>query len=86
MYGHFCTSIPNFRIQEMFQTYDVDWVDDLMNKPLVVEDGYMQIPEGPGFGIELDHDVVEEHEYTEDKVHTIDLWESGWEERADEKR
>lgn len=86
IYGHFCTSIPNFRIQEMFQTYDVDWVDNLMNKPLVVEDGYMQIPDGPGYGIELDHDVVDEHVYAEDKVHTIDLWESGWEERADEKR
>ncbi|EMA59665.1 galactonate dehydratase [Halorubrum lipolyticum DSM 21995] len=86
IYGHFCTSVPNFRIQEMFQTYDVDWIDDLLKEPLVVEDGYMQIPDGPGYGIELEHDVIEEHEYTEEKVHTIDLWESGWEDRAQEKR
>lgn len=86
IYGHFCTSIPNFRIQEMFQTYDVDWVDDLLTDPLEVEDGHMKIPEGPGFGIELDHDVVKKHEYTEEKVHTINLFEKDWETRAVEKR
>jgi galactonate dehydratase len=86
IYSHFCTSIPNFRIQEMFQTYDVDWVDDLLVDPLVVEDGYVQLPEGPGFGIELDTDVVEAHEYTEDAVHTINLFEKDWEKRAVEKR
>jgi galactonate dehydratase len=86
IYGHFCTSIPNFRIQEMFQTYDVDWVNSLLAEPLVVENGHMQIPEGPGYGIELNYDVVEEHAYTEDKVHTIDLWEKDWEKRAVEKR
>ncbi|QLG27813.1 mandelate racemase/muconate lactonizing enzyme family protein [Halorarum halophilum] len=81
IYSHFCASIPNFRIQELFQTYDVEWVDELLVEPLVVEDGYMEIPEGPGFGIELDMDVVEEHAYTEDQVHTINLFEKGWETR-----
>jgi galactonate dehydratase len=70
----------------MFQTYDVDWVDDLLVDPLEVEDGYVEVPEGPGFGIELDHDVVAEHAYTEDKVHTINLFEKDWEKRAVEKR
>ena len=86
IYSHFCTSIPNFRIQEMFQTYDVDWVSDLLTEPLAVDDGYVQVPEGPGFGIELDMDVVEAHEYTEDAVHTINLFESDWEKRADDLR
>ncbi|WP_135365514.1 mandelate racemase/muconate lactonizing enzyme family protein [Halosimplex halophilum] len=86
IYSHFCTSIPNFRIQEMFQTYDEPWVDELLEDPLKVEDGYVQVPEGPGYGIELDMDVVREHEYTEDRVHTIDLWEEDWEKRADDLR
>ena len=81
IYSHFCASVPNFRIQELFQTYDIDWVDDLLVDPLVIEDGYMEIPEGPGFGIELDLDMVREHEYTEDQVHTINLFEKGWERR-----
>jgi galactonate dehydratase len=84
IYSHFCASIPNFRIQELFQTYDVDWVDDLLVDPLVIEDGFMEIPDGPGFGIELDLDVIREHEYTEDQVHTINLFEKGWEAREAE--
>lgn len=70
----------------MFQTYDVDWVDDLLTEPLEVEDGYVQVPEGPGFGIELDTDVVEDHAYTEAGVHTINLFEKDWEKREVDKR
>lgn len=86
IYSHFCTSIPNFRIQEMFQTYDVDWVDDLLMNPLEVDDGYVQVPEGPGYGIELNHDVMKTHEYTEDSVHTINLFEEDWEKREVQRR
>lgn len=69
-----------------FQTYDVDWVDDLLTSPLEVEDGYVKVPKGSGFGIELDDEIVKEHTYTEDKVHTIDLWETGWEKREMSRR
>jgi galactonate dehydratase len=70
----------------MFQTYDVDWVDNILKGPLIVANNYMQIPDAPGYGIEFDREVITEDEYTEDKVHTIDLWESGWEDRAQNKR
>ena len=79
---HADAAIPNFMIQELFQTYDVEWVNDLLVDPITVEDGYVEIPDGPGLGIELDMDVVEEHAYTEDKVHTINLFEKGWETRS----
>ena len=65
---------------------DVDWVDDLLVDPLEVEDGYVQLPEGPGYGIELNHDIIKEHEYTEDKVHTINLFEKDWEKREVQRR
>lgn len=83
IYTHFNTTIPNFMIQEVFQTYDVDWVDELLSEPITIEDGYVEIPDGPGFGIELNDDVVQEHIYEEDRVHTIDLWEEDWEKRGD---
>jgi galactonate dehydratase len=79
---HADATIPNFMIQELFQTYDVDWVEDLLVEPIAVEDGYVEIPDGPGLGIELDIDVVREHEYTEEGVHTINLFEQGWETRS----
>ena len=86
IYSHFCNSIPNFRILEMFQTYDADWVDDLLVDPVEVESGYVQMPEGPGYGIELNHDIVREHEHTEDSVHTINLSETDWEKREVQRR
>jgi len=81
---HADATIPNFTIQELFQTYDVEWVDDLLVDPIAVEDGYVEIPDGPGLGIDLDMDVVREHEYTgcDDQVHTINLFEKGWETRS----
>jgi galactonate dehydratase len=86
IYAHLCTTVPNFMIQEVFQTYDVDWVADLLVDPIPVEDGFVAVPDGPGFGIELDMDVVEEHAYTGDQVHTINLFEKDWEKRAMDAR
>lgn len=84
--AHVDATIPNFMIQEVFQTYDVEWVDDLLVNPVAIEDGDIRIPEGPGLGIELDMDVVREHEYTGESVHTINLFEQGWEKREMDKR
>jgi galactonate dehydratase len=82
--AHVDTTVPNFMIQEVFQTYDIEWVDDLLVDPIVVEDGHVQIPQRPGLGVELDMDVVEEHAYigSEDQVHTINLFEKDWETRS----
>jgi galactonate dehydratase len=84
--SHVDASVPNFYIQEVFQTYDVEWVDDLLKEPVRIENGEVVIPDGPGYGIELDDDVVAEHAYTEEKVHTINLFEKDWEKRAVDKR
>jgi galactonate dehydratase len=80
---HVDASVPNFMIQEVFQTYDVEWVEDLLVDPPVIEDGEVHLPDRPGFGIELDMDVVEAHAYEdhEDEVHPINLFEKGWESR-----
>lgn len=86
IYAQVCTSVPNFMIQEIFQTYDVDWVDDLLVDPLEVDDGFITVPDGPGFGIELDHDVVEAHRFTGEDVHTINLFEKDWEKREVDRR
>jgi galactonate dehydratase len=70
-------------IQETFLKYDADWTADLLKDPLRIEDGFLQIPEGSGLGIELDLDVVTDHAYSDkDDVETINLFENGWEDRA----
>lgn len=80
--AHVCASTPNFMIQEVFEDYDVDWKGELLRDPITIEDGLLSVPEGPGLGVELNIAAVEEHEYTEDAVHTINLFEKGWESRS----
>jgi gluconate/galactonate dehydratase len=58
---HLGASIPNFGVCE-YHALAVDWWDDLLvrDDPLI-QDGYIQVPETPGLGIELDEGVVEDH-------------------------
>ena len=55
-----CT--PNFLIQEhpgMAEGWDLG--EGYLRQPFLVVDGYIPVPQGPGLGIELNDDVVEEH-------------------------
>jgi muconate cycloisomerase len=36
-------------------------VDDVIQQPIVIENGYARVPEGPGLGVELDDDAVERY-------------------------
>jgi galactonate dehydratase len=53
--------MPNLQIQEMFAPQDAPWRDDLARPPIAVIDGKVQVPEGPGLGIELDEEVARAH-------------------------
>lgn len=56
-------TLPNFRYLEIMAT-DVPWRTDISNEALTLtEDGDVLIPEGIGFGIELDVDAIAEHPY-----------------------
>jgi galactonate dehydratase len=40
---------------------DVPWKDDLVSKPPVIEAGELLIPSGPGWGVEINEDVIRAH-------------------------
>ena len=55
-----CAVLPNVRIMEI-DIDDVSWKDDLVtNKPEII-DGHMTVPTGPGWGTDLNEEVVREH-------------------------
>lgn len=54
---HLCACIPNFLVLE-FQLGDVPYRDELIDKPVPIENGYLQIPEEPGLGISLNKEAV----------------------------
>ena len=57
---HLGACIPNFDVLE-YHALDVEWWDDLVvrDEPLI-QDGYIEVPEKPGIGVELDEDVAQE--------------------------
>jgi galactonate dehydratase len=50
---HLAASIPNFLIQEQ-----VSLGEGYIKKPFVVNEGYLELPTGPGLGIELDENAM----------------------------
>jgi galactonate dehydratase len=48
-------SIPNFLCQEQ-----VSLGEGYLKNPFVVKDGYLQLPTGPGLGIEVDEDAIKD--------------------------
>jgi len=59
--AHLGAAVPNFDVLE-YHALAVDWWDDLLvrEEPLI-QDGYIQVPEEPGLGIELDENIASEH-------------------------
>lgn len=49
---HFIASAPNGHMCEINQTYN-PFKEELFKDPLTVVDGYMELPDKPGFGVEL---------------------------------
>ena len=55
---HFAVSTPNFLILE-YSPDDVGKRRDLLLEPLMVTNGYIDVPQAPGFGIELNLEAIE---------------------------
>ncbi len=62
--AHAMAAIPNVVALE-YHARDVPWWDDLVTRTgesgPVIEDGRIDVPEGPGLGIEIDRDVAERY-------------------------
>jgi galactonate dehydratase len=60
MSAHFCAAIPNFRIMEI-EVDDVPWKSDLLTVAPVIENGELIVPQGPGWGAEVNEDSLKAH-------------------------
>jgi L-alanine-DL-glutamate epimerase-like enolase superfamily enzyme len=57
---HLCAVLPNVRIMEI-DVDDVPWKKQLVTNPPTIEDGHILLPTGPGWGADIDEDVLREH-------------------------
>ena len=60
MSASLCAVLPNVRIMEI-DIDDVPWKDDLTTHVPDIVDGYMKIPTRPGWGTELNEEVIKAH-------------------------
>jgi len=60
--AHLAAVLTNFVAVE-HHAADMPWWDDLVEKPAkpIIRDGYVDVPQEPGLGVELNDDVVKEH-------------------------
>ena len=54
--AHFVAAIPNGEYCELNQTYN-PLKEGIFKEPLTVKNGHMDLPDKPGFGVELIDDV-----------------------------
>jgi galactonate dehydratase len=75
---HLCANIPNFYILETFEDYDVPWRCDLTPGAPRVRQGHYDLPSGPGWGTDVDEDLIRAH--PEDPDAKLNHFALGWEE------
>jgi galactonate dehydratase len=72
-------SIPNFFIHEIFDEFNEPWEKEIVTNPVVVVNGYIDVPERPGLGIDLNIDEIRKHPYQQENH--LPLFKAGWERR-----
>jgi galactonate dehydratase len=80
--AHMHASISNFLIQENFDDSLEPWTWDLLSGVPRVQDGYLNVPDAPGWGVELNEAEAEKHPYGEKNF--LRLFQEGWETRKPE--
>jgi galactonate dehydratase len=71
--------IPNFMIMETFDEFNVAWTQELVDHPVAVVDGLVEVSDRPGLGIEIDWERLDAHPY--EPQHWLPLFGEGWERR-----
>ena len=60
--AHAAACMPNFVITEFFVNLDT-LSRRITSSPIVVEEGFIRVPKGPGLGMELDEEALAAHSY-----------------------
>jgi galactonate dehydratase len=60
MSAHFCAAVPNFRVMEM-DVVQVPWTNDLITRAPTIDNGHMRLPDGPGWGADVDEAALKAH-------------------------
>ena len=77
---HLDASMPNLLIQECFDDFLVPWAREVVRGSIVIRDGYLELPERPGWGVEIDEELLTKYPYQDRNF--LRLFQPGWERRT----
>jgi len=80
--AHLNTATPNFFIHEIFDEFNEPWEKHILDHPVEVHNGYIEVADRPGLGVEVNLEEVRKHPYRQE--HFLPLFKSGWELRRSE--
>jgi galactonate dehydratase len=66
---HFAVSTPNHVIQEEM-VGAVPWYSEVVRGPIRMVEGFWQVPDGPGLGVEVDEAACARHPFAPEVLHT----------------
>lgn len=72
-------SIPNFYLHEIFDEFNEPWEKEIITGGVEVVDGYIDVSDRPGLGIDLNIEEILRHPYQPENA--LPLFRSGWEKR-----
>ncbi len=72
-------SLGNFLIHEIFDEFNEPWEKKIVTNPVEVINGYIEVSERPGLGIDLDIEEILKHPYQQENA--LPLFKPGWERR-----
>jgi galactonate dehydratase len=76
---HIGAAIPNVLIQECFDDTNADWSRRIMTGIVPLKDGYIEVPDAPGLGVDLLEEEMSKYPYGDRNF--LRLFEAGWEKR-----
>ncbi|MDP9364366.1 MAG: hypothetical protein M3Q10_09125 [Chloroflexota bacterium] len=78
--AHVGATLPNLLILECFDDFLAPWSREIMSGTARIVDGCVELPDGPGFGVELDEREAAKYSYGERNF--LRLFDAGWERHA----
>jgi galactonate dehydratase len=81
--AHLNAATPNFLIHEIFDDFNAVWENDLLTQHPIIKDGYIELPQGPGLGAELNFEIITQYPYH--LGNWLPLFRSGWERREQQE-
>jgi L-alanine-DL-glutamate epimerase-like enolase superfamily enzyme len=61
--SHVCASVPNFLVLEFHWLHRDFWSTIIQDHGDIIKDGYIEIPDRPGIGLELNEEVASQHQF-----------------------